>query len=186
MTEKNCCVIDAARKYITYVLVQVDDQGVETVYGYTLKEDELLIDAQPPVMRTITTRDGYLVPVWDMDTSTWTEGATADELAVWYELHPDWLETDGIARICYKMVSIIRDDEGRETGSEEGSSVTITTPYEQFDSNLSIAQSEAWPGSITVEQVPEDERPSTEPSQQDKMEAQLAYTAMMTDTLLEV
>lgn len=84
------------------------------------------------------------------------------------------------------MVSIIRDDEGRETGSEEGSSVTITTPYEQFDSNLSIAQSEAWPGSITVEQVPEDERPSTEPSQQDKMEAQLAYTAMMTDTLLEV
>ena len=37
------------------------------------------------------------------------------------ELHPDWLETDGIARICYKLVSIIRDEEGQEIGREEGS-----------------------------------------------------------------
>ena len=36
------------------------------------------------------------------------------------ELHPDWLETDGIARIRYKMISIIRDDAGNETGREAG------------------------------------------------------------------
>ena len=185
MAEKYCCVIDAARKYITYVLVLVDDQGVETIQNYTFKEDELLIDAKPPVMRTSTATDGYLVPVWDMDTSTWTEGATAEELAAWYELHPDWLETDGIARIRYKLVSIIRDEEGNETGREEGSAVTITTMAAHYESNLALAQAEAWPGSITVERVPEEERPSTEPTQLDRIEAQTTYTAMMTDTLLE-
>lgn len=172
MAEKYCCVIDAARKYITYVLVLVDDQGVETVQNYTLKEDELLIDAKPPVMRTSTATDGYLVPVWDMDTSTWTEGATAEELAAWYELHPDWLETDGIARICYKLVSIIRDEEGNETGRQEGSAVIITTMMAQYDSNLALAQAEAWPGSVTVERVPEDERPPAAPPSNEELAAE--------------
>lgn len=72
------------------------------------------------------------------------------------ELHPDWLETDGIARICYKLVSIIRDEEGQEIGREEGSAVTITTMAEQFESNLALAQAEAWPGSVTVERVTDD------------------------------
>ena len=87
MTDKNCCVIDAARKYITYVNVLVDDQGVENIQNYILQEDERLIDAKPPVMRTSTATGGYLVPVWDMDISTWTEGATADELAAWEAEH---------------------------------------------------------------------------------------------------
>ena len=72
------------------------------------------------------------------------------------ELHPDWLETDGIARICYKLVSIIRDEEGNEIGREEGSDATITTMAAQYDSKLALAQAEAWPGSVTVERVPDD------------------------------
>ena len=75
------------------------------------------------------------------------------------ELHPDWLETDGIARICYKLVSIIRDEDGQEISREEGAAVTLTAMAAQFDSSLALAQAEAWPGSITVERVPEDERP---------------------------
>ena len=72
------------------------------------------------------------------------------------ELHPDWLETDGIARICYKLVSIIRDEEGNEIGREEGPDATITTMAAQYDSKLALAQAEAWPGSVTVERVPDD------------------------------
>ncbi len=79
------------------------------------------------------------------------------------ELHPDWLETDGIARICYKLVSIIRDEDGQEISREEGAAVTLTAMAAQFDSSLALAQAEAWPGSITVERVPEDERPPEAP-----------------------
>lgn len=102
------------------------------------------------------------------------------------ELHPSWLYEDGIARICYKLVSIIRDDEGQEIGCEEGSPVTIQTMEAKFDSNLALAKAEAWLGNVTVERVPKEERPSTEPTQLDRVEAQTTYTAMMTDTLLEV
>lgn len=172
MTEKYCCVIDAERKYITYVLVLVDDQGVETIQNYTLKEGELLINAKPPVLRTSTAKNGYLVPVWDMETSAWTEGATEEEVAAWNELHPDWLETDGIAYIRYKLVSIIRDEEGQEISREEGAAVTLTAMAVQFDSSLALAQAEAWPGSITVERVPEDERPPEAPPTNDELAAE--------------
>lgn len=172
MTEKYCCVIDAERKYITYVLVLVDDQGVETIQNYTLKEGELLINAKPPVLRTSTAKNGYLVPVWDMETSAWTEGATEEEVAAWNELHPDWLEMDGIAYIRYKLVSIIRDEEGQEISREEGAAVTLTAMAVQFDSSLALAQAEAWPGSITVERVPEDERPPEAPPTNDELAAE--------------
>ena len=85
------------------------------------------------------------------------------------DLHPDWLETDGIARICYKLVSIIRDDEGEEIGREAGSAVTITPKAAQFDSNLALAQAEAWPGSVTVERVPEEERPPEAPPSNEEL-----------------
>ena len=90
-------------------------------------------------------------------------------MAAWNELHPDWLETDGIARIRYKMISIIRDDEGKEVGQEEGCEAVIQTMAAQYDSNLALAQAEAWPGSITIEQVPEDERPQTLPPTNDEL-----------------
>ena len=67
------------------------------------------------------------------------------------ELHPDWLEADGIARIRYKMISIIRDEAGKEVGREAGCEAAIQTMAAQYDSNLALAQAEAWPGSITIE-----------------------------------
>ena len=54
----------------------------------------------------------------------------------------------------------------------------------QYDANLPIVLAEAYNGEYTVEGEFEDE--STEPSQLDRVEAQATYTAMMTDTLLEV
>ena len=85
------------------------------------------------------------------------------------ELHPDWLEADGIARICYKMISIIRDDEGKEVGREAGCEASIRTLAAQYDSNLALAQAEAWPGSITIERVPEDERQQTPPPSNEEL-----------------
>ena len=49
--------------------------------------------------------------------------------------------------------------------------------------NEQIAKQEAWEGRYSIEEVPE-EIPA--PTRLDAMEAQLAYTAMMTNTLLEV
>lgn len=89
MTEKYCCVIDAERKYITYVLVTVEENGAEIVHEYTLKENEKLVDVNPPVMRISTEADGYLIPVFDMDSATWTEGATEEEIAEWEEENKD-------------------------------------------------------------------------------------------------
>lgn len=166
MTEKHCCVINAEKRYVTYVLVLVD-QGVETVQNYTLHEGEQLIDATPPRQRTSTAPDGYIVPVWDG--TAWAEGATEEEVAAWNGLHPDWLETDGIARIRYKMISIIRDDEGKEVGREAGCEAAIQTLAAQYDSNLALAQAEAWPGSITIERVPEDERQQTPPPSNEEL-----------------
>ena len=53
----------------------------------------------------------------------------------------------------------------------------------EFEANLIVAQNEAY-GDISVEGEFEEE--STEPTQLDIIEAQVTYTAMMTDTLLEV
>ena len=52
-----------------------------------------------------------------------------------------------------------------------------------LDENLEFARSEAYNGEISVEDS-EDE--VAEPTQLDRVEAQVTYTAMMTDTLLEV
>ena len=52
-----------------------------------------------------------------------------------------------------------------------------------FEANYAIAQHEAYNGEVTVEDVPD---PVTEPTHLDQIEAQVTYTALMTDTLLEV
>lgn len=51
-----------------------------------------------------------------------------------------------------------------------------------FQQKILVAQKEAYNGEITVEEV---EDPIVEPTRFDQIEAQVAYTAMMTDTLLE-
>ena len=88
MCEKYCCVIDASRRYITYVLVLVDEQGMETIQNYTLKEDELLIDAKPPVYKAYAGTDGLIKPVWNETESVWAEGATDAEIYEWESDHP--------------------------------------------------------------------------------------------------
>ena len=53
------------------------------------------------------------------------------------------------------------------------------------DANEAIAQKEAYNGEYTIEDDGQPE-PSDVPTQLDRVEAQVTYTAMMTDTLLEV
>jgi hypothetical protein len=50
------------------------------------------------------------------------------------------------------------------------------------EANEKIAKAEAYNGEYTVE---DDGQPEPAPTQLDRIEAQTAYTAMMTDTLLE-
>lgn len=96
MKERHCCVIDAAKKYITFVLVQnverpqKDGSTVETeeILHYKLKDGETLIDAMPPVQRQHAGQTGFLAPVWDAAAGEWSETATADEIAAWEQGHP--------------------------------------------------------------------------------------------------
>lgn len=53
------------------------------------------------------------------------------------------------------------------------------------EANEAIAQQEAYNGEYTIEDDGQPE-PSDVPTQLDRVEAQATYTAMMTDTLLEV
>ena len=85
--------------------------------------------------------------------------------------------------IKYQLMSEINH------GTEEKPNIEqIFTPCEircseaNFEANYAIAQREAY-GEITVEDIPDEDAP---PSQLDQLEAQVTYTAMMTDTLLEV
>jgi hypothetical protein len=50
------------------------------------------------------------------------------------------------------------------------------------EANEELAKQEAYNGEYTIESVEE----TTEPTQLDKIEAQVTYTAMMTDTMLGV
>lgn len=50
------------------------------------------------------------------------------------------------------------------------------------EANEAIAAAEAYNGKYTIE---DDGKPEPAPTQLDRIEAQTAYTAMMTDTLLE-
>lgn len=94
MKERHCCVIDAAQKYVTFVLVQnverpqKDGSTVEAeeILHYKLKDGETLIDAMPPVQRQHAGQTGFLAPVWDGE--AWSETATADEIAAWEQAHP--------------------------------------------------------------------------------------------------
>ena len=53
------------------------------------------------------------------------------------------------------------------------------------EANEEIAKREAYNGEYTIEDDGQPE-PTAEPTQLDRVEAQTTYTAMMTDTLLEV
>lgn len=76
-------------------------------------------------------------------------------------------------KIHYKVV----DEYG--IGIEEPKSVE----YNAY--NLALAKTEAYNGEYTIEDDGEPD-PTHEPTQLDRVEAQATYTAMMTDTLLEV
>lgn len=60
-------------------------------------------------------------------------------------------------------------------------------PYEMgySEKNCETARSKSYNGEYTIEDDGEPE-PTQEPTQLDRVEAQATYTAMMTDTLLEV
>ena len=79
---------------------------------------------------------------------------------------------------------------GINHGTEENPDIeVILLPMERFsdeanfERSCAIAQAEAYNGEYTVEDI---EDPIVEPTQLDQIEAQVTYTAMMTDTLLEV
>ncbi|HIX91102.1 MAG TPA: hypothetical protein H9845_09465 [Candidatus Agathobaculum pullicola] len=92
-TLRDCCVVDAGGLYRAFVTVKtwqgVDGESTETVLGYKLAEGECLIDTVPPTKRLHAGTTGFVKPRWDEDTETWTEGATAEELAAWEAEHPD-------------------------------------------------------------------------------------------------
>lgn len=71
------------------------------------------------------------------------------------------------------------------SGGDVLNPVEIQCSADDLDSNIAIAEKEAYNGEYTVE---DDGRPdpSETPTQLDAIEAQVTYTAMMTDTLLEV
>lgn len=90
--------------------------------------------------------------------------------------------------IKYKLMTEVKntylDMDGKETEevTQIFSDVEIRCTAENFDANYAIAEKETY-GEITVEDDGEEE--VSEPTQLDIIEAQVAYTAMMTDTLLE-
>ena len=67
--------------------------------------------------------------------------------------------------------------------SEEG--ILFPVEMDWNEANEEIAKKEAYNGEYTIEDDGQP-KPAEEPTQLDRIEAQMTYTAMMTDTLLEV
>lgn len=90
--DKCMCVLSADGSYVGFVMVTItqDELGaLYTVHYYELQDGERLIDSQtPPAMRPHAGADGLVRPRWDDETATWTEGATAEEIAAWEAEHP--------------------------------------------------------------------------------------------------
>lgn len=90
MYEQRCVI--RSGYYHTFVRVMtekdMDSTQIVTVLGYKLAEGESLLDAPPPIKRQHAGTAGFVKPRWDEDAETWTEGATAEELAAWEEAHP--------------------------------------------------------------------------------------------------
>lgn len=89
---KHCCVVDAQGRYITLVLVLLEEneegQVEERVQYYTLQEGERLVEAGPPTARPYAGAAGLVSPVWDDGAGAWTEGASEEEIAAWEAEHP--------------------------------------------------------------------------------------------------
>lgn len=81
--------------------------------------------------------------------------------------------------IKYRILSANGSESGTELGFFE-KTIECKTQAD-YDANYPIAEREAI-GEITVE----GEFEAEQPTQMDRFEAQLTYTALMTDTLLEV
>lgn len=81
--------------------------------------------------------------------------------------------------IKYQLVTEINHGT-EESPIIEKEFVKKTIPYSK--GNEEIAKAEAYNGEYTVE---DDGEPEPAPTQIDRIEAQVAYTAMMTETLLE-
>ena len=72
-----------------------------------------------------------------------------------------------------------------QTTLESGEDITIPKEMPWSEKNEEIAKREAYNGEYTIEDDGQPD-PAETPSQLDVIEAQVTYTAMMTDTLLEV
>ena len=83
------CVIDAKSFYKTYVLFD----GVSPLY-YELKDGETLIDTSAPVLKINQKSDGFVKPKWDG--SKWVEGATAEEIKEWENVHQEHKTLDEV------------------------------------------------------------------------------------------
>ena len=77
----------------------------------------------------------------------------------------------------YKYKTAKEEQVGEETRLVLSEVMKQATPE-----TLEIAKAEAYNGEYTIE---DDGKPEPAPTQLDRIEAQAAYTAMMTDTLLE-
>ena len=69
-------------------------------------------------------------------------------------------------------------------GTEESTVILSSVKMSWNEANEEVAKREAHNGEYTIEDDGVEE--VTEPTQLDRVEAQVTYTAMMTDTLLEV
>lgn len=82
MNYKHCCVIDKENFYVEFVLIENGE-----IQRYTLKNGETLIDCDlAPVFKEYANSVGFIKPKWNG--TEWVEGATAEEIAVWEEVHP--------------------------------------------------------------------------------------------------
>lgn len=87
-------------------------------------------------------------------------------------------------RVKY-MISGFTEIFNPETQENEQHTILIEVDYPATEETITKAEKESYNGEYTIEDDGQPD-PAETPSQLDVIEAQVTYTAMMTDTLLEV
>ena len=87
-------------------------------------------------------------------------------------------------RITYEVIDTYNQGTAENPGiAQVISPVEVFSSEKSFSIDYAMAQKRSYNGEVVVEEVEDAE---TTPTQLDVLEAQTTYTAMMTDTLLEV
>ena len=131
MNYKQFCVVGNDKIYKEFVMVEIDEEGSQSIIGYKLSEGDILIEANPPTKKINALSSGFIVPKWDESQKIWVEGATPEQIAEWEGQNPVDLEGIKASRIAKSKTDLQTYLANNPLQWTDGKYYTITAEKQQ-------------------------------------------------------